>query len=81
MRVRTSCALALPLALALASCGDDAAPEEQAPAQQGGEVAGDVLGGTISDDMLPLDALTSQSPPAERADADNGANEEGAAPS
>lgn len=48
-------------ALALASCGGDPAevdePNEDATAR------GEVLGGTISDDMLPLDTVTSQSPP------------------
>ncbi|MEM6266400.1 MAG: hypothetical protein AAF707_02660 [Pseudomonadota bacterium] len=50
--------------LALASCSDEPAViEEQADDAQS-EAAGEVLGGTISDDMLPLDQLRSQSPPA-----------------
>lgn len=51
--------LAPPLALALAACGgsgDEAEGERKT-------AAGEVLGGTISDDMLPLDTVTSQSPP------------------
>lgn len=54
---------ALPL-LVLTAC------EEEAPttvaSETGGEAAGEILGGTISDDMIPLEELTSTSPPAER---------------
>ncbi|EDL47869.1 hypothetical protein [Erythrobacter sp. SD-21] len=46
--------------VALSACG------EQAETPQGTEenldARGEVLGGTISDDMLPLDTVTSQSP-------------------
>lgn len=51
--------LALPMVLTLAACGgaDDGAQDERKTA------AGEVLGGTISDDMLPLDTVTSQNPP------------------
>jgi hypothetical protein len=51
---------ALPLALALVSCGDK---PDRAPANDRRGAAGDVLGGTIDDAMLPLDTVTSQSPP------------------
>ncbi|WP_416830858.1 MAG: hypothetical protein ACMUJI_12275 [Erythrobacter sp.] len=51
--------------LALTGCGDEAASDGEAVAT-GGEAAGEVLGGTISDDMLPLEELTSTSPPAVR---------------
>ena len=45
----------------LASCESETAPP---PAQDEGRAAkGEVLGGTISDDMIPLDRLRSQSPP------------------
>ena len=45
----------------LASCESETAPP---PAQDEGRAAkGEVLGGTINDDMLPLDTLRSQSPP------------------
>ena len=45
----------------LASCESETAPPS---AQDEGRAAkGEVLGGTISDDMLPLDTLRSQSPP------------------
>lgn len=57
--------LIAPFSLALAACGDEA-ETEAVPAEQGGKVEGDVLGGTISDDMLPLEELTSQSPSAKR---------------
>ncbi|MEO1730581.1 MAG: hypothetical protein AAFR64_07570 [Pseudomonadota bacterium] len=57
-------ATGLVLASALAACGSESeTPEAQAPAEQGGTVTGEVLGGTISDDMIPLESLTSQSPP------------------
>ncbi|WP_435198775.1 hypothetical protein [Qipengyuania sp. 902] len=53
--------LALVCALGLAACGDDAA---EAPAEGDERGArGEVLGGTISDDMIPLDQLQSQSAP------------------
>ena len=46
----------LPLAL-LAACQDDAEPAEGE-----GDVSGEVLEGTISDAMLPLDTVRSQPP-------------------
>lgn len=59
--------LAAPL-LILTAC------EEEAPqavsSETGGEAAGEILGGTISDDMIPLEELTSTSPPAERQEAE-----------
>ena len=83
----------LALALALAACSEEAVePGENAPVAEGGEASGDVLGGSISDDMIALEQLTSQSPPLRRATptvaAEEGAeaaqaaapNEEGAAP-
>lgn len=70
MKLTTGIALAAPLFF-LSACGEEAAPEAQTAAT-GGEVAGDVLGGTISDDMLPLEELTSVSPPAERTATQNG---------
>ncbi|WP_211277354.1 hypothetical protein [Erythrobacter donghaensis] len=50
------------LALALAACGDEAAPA----AKQGGAASGEVLDGSISDAMIPLDQVTSQAPLAPR---------------
>ena len=52
-------------ALLLAACGEEVG-EPTGEAETGGQAAGDVLEGTISDDMLPLEELTSTSPPAER---------------
>ncbi|MEO0057229.1 MAG: hypothetical protein RIT17_675 [Pseudomonadota bacterium] len=48
--------------MAAAGCTDQAA----APAEQGGEAAGEVLGGSISDAMIPLEQLESQPPLAPR---------------
>jgi len=48
--------LLLPLAL-LAACGDDATPTDA-----GRSATGEVLEGTISDDMLPLATVRSQPP-------------------
>ena len=64
----------LALTLGLAACNDE--PQTTASAEQGGEAAGEVLGGTISDDMIPLEQLRSQSPPAERiANGEDGATD------
>lgn len=49
--------LSLPLIAALASCGGQTSDAERKTS------AGQVLGGSISDEMLPLDTVTSQSPP------------------
>ena len=49
---------ALASVLTLAACGEEA-PERT---DDGREAEGEVLGGSISDDMLPLDQLQSQSP-------------------
>lgn len=52
-------------ALALTACEEDAS--EAVSTETGGEAAGEILGGTINDDMIPLEELTSTSPPAEPA--------------
>lgn len=52
----------LALALLAAGCTDEAS----GPAARGGEAAGEVLGGTISDAMIPLEQLESQAPLAPR---------------
>ncbi len=54
--------LALCLALALAACGDQAA----APTEEGGAASGEVLAGSVSDAMIPLEQLDSQAPLAPR---------------
>lgn len=52
----------LALVLLVAACTDEAA----APTDAGGEAAGEVLGGEISDAMIPLEQLESQAPLAPR---------------
>ncbi len=52
----------LSLALVAAGCSEDAA----APTEQGEAAAGEVLAGSISDAMVPLDQLQSQGPLAPR---------------
>jgi hypothetical protein len=69
--------LSLPLlALALLSaCGDQKSDEPERKT-----AAGEVLGGSISDAMLPLDTVQSQSPPLRESAADkSGAGPSGAA--
>jgi hypothetical protein len=56
-------ALILALPLALAACEQQAA---DAPAEQGKAAAGEVLPGSISDAMIPLEQLDSQAPLAPR---------------
>lgn len=63
----------LPALLALAACQDSAKPVAQASG-----AAGEVLGGSISDAMIPYETLTSQAPfkkvaPASRTPADDSA--------
>lgn len=55
-------ALLLVLPLALAACEQQAT----APAKQGGAASGEVLAGSVSDAMIPLDQLSSQAPLAPR---------------
>ncbi|WP_033376526.1 hypothetical protein [Porphyrobacter sp. AAP82] len=55
-------ALVLALPLVLAACEQQAA----APAAQGGAPSGEVLAGSISDAMIPLEQLDSQAPLAPR---------------
>jgi hypothetical protein len=50
------------LMLLAAACTDEAAPSTE----RGGEAAGEVLGGSISDAMIPLEQLDSQAPLAPR---------------
>jgi hypothetical protein len=53
------CLLAVPL---LAACQDEPAPV--IVGEDSRDATGDVLGGSISDDMIPLDSLQSTSPAA-----------------
>ncbi|MEM7780011.1 MAG: hypothetical protein AAF697_06445 [Pseudomonadota bacterium] len=57
-------ATALLPALLLAACDEEVA--EVDTSETGGQAAGVLSGGTISDDMLPLEELTSTSPLAPR---------------
>jgi hypothetical protein len=57
-----SAILALALALLASACTEDAA----VPTEQGDTAAGEVLGGEISDAMIPLDQIESQAPLAPR---------------
>lgn len=61
------------LTLALAAC--DSGPESETA---GGTAEGEVLGGTISDEMLPLDTVRSQSPPLRTEPSEEGEGGEGA---
>ena len=63
MNARISALGAIPALLLLAACGEE--PEVEAPTEttDSRTAKGEVLGGTISDEMLPLDTIRSQSPP------------------
>ncbi|MEE4201486.1 hypothetical protein [Erythrobacter sp.] len=63
MRVFGAPAFLLIAVTALASCEDEA-DDAVDTSETGGRAAGEVSGGTISDAMIPLDQLTSTSPPA-----------------
>lgn len=52
-------AAAAPLLLAISACGDEPAVDTQ---DDGREASGEVLEGTISDAMLPVDQVRSQAP-------------------
>lgn len=63
---------------ALAACSDDSAPASEEQEENLGP-RGEVLGGTISDDMLPLDTVTSQSPSLADESTDSASDETSAA--
>ena len=63
----------LSLLVGLAACGEKPA---EAPANDRRGAEGEVLGGTISDAMLPLATVRSESPPMEPAPASPSAGEE-----
>ena len=73
--MKTAANLAFPILLLATACEDEVEPPAD-NTEQGGEVAGDVLGGSISDDMIPLEELQSQSPPAERSANDDAGDED-----
>lgn len=55
-------ASALAMALCLAACENQAS----APAEQGGQASGQILAGSVSDAMIPLDEVKSEAPLAPR---------------
>lgn len=61
-------AVIVPVILALTACGSDPVPEPDGD----GAVSGEVLEGTISDAMLPLDTVQSQSPALEKVPSEDG---------
>ena len=66
MPIRPVLLIAAPLlVLSLSACGDDAEPTAE---DDGREASGEVLEGTISDEMLPLDQVRSQPPLLEEAE-------------
>lgn len=65
MMIRSAVLLVAATAI-LSGCGDDTPPAEtEVEAERNAK--GEVIGGTISDAMIPLDRLRSQSPPAREA--------------
>ena len=61
MILRSAFLLACGAAL-LTACSNET-PAEETEQEADRDAKGDVIGGTISDDMIPLDRLRSQSPP------------------
>ena len=65
MMIRSALSLAAATVM-LSGCGDDSPPAEtEVEAERNAK--GEVIGGTISDAMIPLDRLHSQSPPVREA--------------
>ena len=63
MNAAVTCAAICAATMALSACGDTSqSPSEPEAVEQGGTATGDVLGGSISDDMIALEGLRSQSP-------------------
>ncbi len=65
MSIIRTMAVAAPLLLALSACNDEPEVDTQ---DDGREASGEVLEGTISDAMLPLDQVRSQAPLMEEAE-------------
>lgn len=61
---------------ALAACGGQ--PENSGPERR--SAAGEVLGGEVTDDMLPIDSVRSTSPADPRAGSPTGAATQGSSP-
>jgi hypothetical protein len=66
-------ALALPVLLALSACEDE---PEVSVEDDGREASGQVLEGSISDEMIPLDQVRSQAPLAEADESEDGETDE-----
>ncbi len=66
-------ALALPVLLALSACEDE---PEVSVEDDGREASGQVLEGSISDEMIPLDQVRSQAPLAEADGSEDGETDE-----
>ena len=75
MITRSTLAFALPLLLALSACEDE---PEIAVEDDGREASGEVLEGSISDEMIPLDQVRSQPPLAAPEEGEGGADGEDA---
>ena len=72
MSIIRTMAVAAPLLLALSACNDEPEVETQ---DDGREASGEVLEGTISDAMLPLDQVRSEAPLMEEAPDAEGAGD------
>ena len=71
--MKTFSACSLSLALLLVACGSE--PDVPRETGDAAEAEGEVLGGSISDEMIPLGALKSQSPPLKEAPKASGGSE------
>ena len=69
MPIRSKLAFALPVLLALSACEDE---PEVSVEDDGREASGEVLEGSISDEMIPLDQVRSQAPLAEPDESEDG---------
>ncbi len=65
MRMRSFALFTLPVSLLFAACGSESEVERETG--DSAEAEGEILGGTISDEMIPLGHLRSQSPPLKEA--------------
>lgn len=66
-------ALVLPVLLVLSACEDE---PEVSVEDDGREASGQVLEGSISDEMIPLDQVRSQAPLAEADESEDGETDE-----